>query len=496
MTKSNNPHKHGGDHLATQGPALSAPTPRPEVGADAFATGGLHNDTQQQFTPGQRIAERYTVLNALGTGGMGQVYLVYDAQRNQPIALKRLHPHLAHDPVLQQRFREEIKIAQSLSHPGFLKTFGVDQDPERNEIFYLMEYLPGETLETALKTRHPHPFSLPETLAILQPLAEAIDALHRMGILHRDLKPSNIYLPHGGHPRLMDLGIARVLQDPSKHTLPTQAGIGTAYYMAPEQLRGQGISFASDIFSLGVLAYEMLTQQLPIGIPKPPSRLVPNLPKALDAALFQALDADPSERPPSATALVRTLETAQQSDPSAPHGGILGSLAKNHLETAQTPEPSNVPRPLSLFRSAPSVDSEPFDPPRSRGTWIWLSVSLVLILAGAVVAGFFILATRPPESFPNTNTPYSPLRPLRPLQPLQPDPSDNRQQQGSLPPDNFQQQGPLSPNAPPQPSRSYPHMPNYPHVPNDASQGQRRRSLQRRLKDRKNRLRNQQRRSW
>ena len=370
------------------------PSPRSEgeIGADAFATGGMLQDAPPTPSPGQRIANRYTILRLLGTGGMGQVFLVHDSLCDQQLALKRLHPHLAHDPTLQKRFIEEIKIAQTLSHPGFLKIVGVDQDPERGEIFYLMEYLPGETLETTLKTRHPQPFSLHEAITLLKPLAEALDALHQMGILHRDLKPSNIYLPHNGRPRLMDLGIARLLQNPSKHTLPTNAGIGTAYYMAPEQLRGQSISTASDIFSFGVLTYEMLTQHLPIGIPKPPSRLVPDLPKALDEILFQALDADPHERPTSATALTNALAATQQ--PTAP----VGPSSSNTLSLHRQPTQKEV---------TPAAQS----PANTGRSWLWVSLALILFGAIGAISFFFSRPTTSTSSDPRSYRNFSPYAP-------------------------------------------------------------------------------------
>lgn len=452
---------HGGDVLATQGPSPSTPTPRSEgdIGADAFATGGMLQDAQPTPSPGQRIANRYTILRLLGAGGMGQVFLVHDSLCDQQLALKRLHPHLAHDSTLQKRFIEEIKIAQTLSHPGFLKIVGVDQDPERSEIFYLMEYLPGETLETTLKARHPRPFSLPEALSILGPLAEALDALHQMGILHRDLKPSNIYLPHNGRPRLMDLGIARLLQDPSKHTLPTNAGIGTAYYMAPEQLRGQSISTASDIFSFGVLAYEMLTQHLPIGIPKPPSRLAPDLPKALDEILFQALDADPHERPPSATALTHALVATQQPI-TAPH-----ALATTQQPTAPVAPSSDA---LSLHHRSTQKNPTPAvqSPTNAGKSWLWVSLALILIGALGAIGFFF---SRPP-----THTTPSNTRSYR----------------------KFPHYAPPPNNPPAYPSQAiYPQTPAYPNPPHGTARSKQ--SFRQRLKNlRRRRAKSSQGRQW
>ncbi|MCB9639736.1 MAG: serine/threonine protein kinase [Myxococcales bacterium] len=444
------PPSHGGDHFATQGPnsAPSSSPNSPEIGADAFATGGMIANSSQELTPGQRITSRYIVVKSLGSGGMGQVYLVQDTLRNQEVALKRLHPHLASDPKLQQRFLEEIKIAERLVHPGFLKILGVDQDADRGELFYLMEYLPGKTLEVALKERGDQPFSLQEAIRLLKPLGEALDALHQMGVIHRDLKPSNIYLPDDGHPRLMDLGIARILQEPGKHTLPTNAGIGTAYYMAPEQLRGQTISTASDIFSFGVLAYEMLTGQLPIGIPKPPSRLVSTLSQSIDQILFQALDADPHERPSSAGKIVASLEIAQAPKRVAPPVSFA---------PPSTPPPS-APSP-SLY-SAPTLKAPA--PPKKKSVWLRIFLAIFfIVLLGLAALGYLLYSSAPPPP-PDSNDPFGPSAPSQGNRRQQPSPEVPQVPQQQVP----QQQVPQQ-QVPQQqvPQQQVPQVPNVPLVP-------------------------------
>lgn len=244
------------------------------------------------LVPGQTLLGRYYLEQLLGQGGMGQVFLCFDTIRQGHYALKVIHPHLAQYEDLRQRFLQELKVTERLTHPGIVRTYTLEQDPQSGFLFFTMEYVKGVTLETVLRQAEEVERVPPLPLHILVPalneLVEILEYAHQQGVIHRDLKPSNIMVGEGYHIKLMDFGIAKVLEGTSvsKHT-----GFGGfVYYMAPEQLRGGGIvSSASDVFSLGVISYQLLTGELPMGSIEPPSALWPLLPLDVDKVVLKAM---------------------------------------------------------------------------------------------------------------------------------------------------------------------------------------------------------------
>ena len=206
----------------------------------------------------------YKVLSLLGTGGMGEVYLAEEQTLERKVALKFLPEFMQQDPVVEKRFLREAKSAAALDHPFICKIYEVGE--EEGKSFISMEYVPGETLKDQLEK---DPLPPKDTLAKATEIAEALEAAHERNIVHRDLKPSNIMITPDGHVKVLDFGLAKRLTpadggDSQEKTLTanlTQTGdtLGTVPYMSPEQLRGQEIDARSDIFSFGVVLYEMLT---------------------------------------------------------------------------------------------------------------------------------------------------------------------------------------------------------------------------------------------
>lgn len=266
---------------------------------------------------GQLIADRYLVKAFIASGGMASVYRAQDTVLERVVALKVIHPHLATDKSFVEKFRREAKTAASLSHPNLVNVF--DQGTDNQATFLVMEYVPGINLRDALNDYGL--LSPKRALEILEPLTAGLAAAHAAGILHRDLKPENVFLSDSGIVKLGDFGLAREI------TSHTQTGslVGTAAYLSPELvLRGQADA-RSDIYSLGVMAFEMLTGKQPYdgdqavqiayqhansNIPAP-SSLNPEVPELLDEIVLWATARNPSDRPSSAKELLPVITRAK-----------------------------------------------------------------------------------------------------------------------------------------------------------------------------------------
>lgn len=266
---------------------------------------------------GQLIAGRYLIQAFLASGGMASVYRARDQVLEREVALKIIHPHLATDKNFVEKFRREAKVAASLSHPNLVNVF--DQGTDEQIIFLVMEFVPGINLRDALNDFGA--LSPDRALEILEPLTAGLAAAHTAGILHRDLKPENVFLSDSGTVKLGDFGLAREI---SSHT-QTGAVVGTAAYLSPELvLRGQADA-RSDIYSLGVMAFEMLTGKQPYGgeqavqiayqhannnIPAP-STLNPQVPELLDEIVLWATAKNPKDRPKNAQELLPIISRAK-----------------------------------------------------------------------------------------------------------------------------------------------------------------------------------------
>lgn len=247
-----------------------------------------------QLESGQVLAGRYRIERQIGQGGMGAVYQAFDQTTQKSIALKVMLPSLLANSHARERFLNEARISQQLSHPNIVNVFDVQQD---GELFFLtMELLEGQDLRQAMQQRKlaRQLFSLAETSELISAIAQALSYAHKFTI-HRDIKPENIWVSADGDYKLMDFGIAQV-QSTSQRT-KTGAAMGTAYYMAPEQLKGlKDIDGRADQYSLAVLTYELLSGEVPAGRIEPLYKLDKAIPRRISDAVDKALSAKPQER--------------------------------------------------------------------------------------------------------------------------------------------------------------------------------------------------------
>jgi len=243
---------------------------------------------------GQVLASRYEIREKIGAGGMGGVYRAYDRNRGEEIALKVLLPHLLSHPTARERFVAEAKISSKLSHPNIVNVFDVQRDGEHD--FLTMELLRGQTLRQWMAARKAarQPFTVKEALGLAAALGAALGYAHKHTV-HRDVKPENVWVEEDGSYKLMDFGIARLLN--ASQMTETRAALGTAYYMAPEQLRGaRDVDGRADQYSLAVMLYEMLSGEIPAGRIRPLRTLNKEVPRSTSRAIDRALDPHPTAR--------------------------------------------------------------------------------------------------------------------------------------------------------------------------------------------------------
>jgi tetratricopeptide (TPR) repeat protein len=265
--------------------------------------------------PNQVFAERYKLIRQIGKGGMGEVYEAEDLRLRQRVALKTILPEIAGDPVAIARFKSEIVLAQKVTHPNVCRIHGLGlhkQSDGRELPFLTMEFLPGETLSARLKRGA---MDLAEALPIVHGMIDGLSAAHRAGVIHRDFKSSNVMLvPDEGGIRavITDFGLAKPSQPANDGTELTRRGAitGTLRYMSPEQINGETLTPASDIYSLGIVVYEIVTGRVPftgdsewaiisahLNTPPPsPRKSVPNLDAKWEAAILKCLRKRPDER--------------------------------------------------------------------------------------------------------------------------------------------------------------------------------------------------------
>ncbi len=270
-----------------------------------------------------RQVGRYRVLSHLGSGGIGEVWLARDMELSREVALKFLSPELAGDSDQTRRFRREARAASSLNHPNLVTIFDIGEFEGKQ--FIAQEYVPGKTVREILAAG---PFSTDAAAQVAAQIAGGLQAAHAAGVVHRDIKPENVMIRPDGVVKVLDFGIARLLEDataanqkPATGLTRTGIIVGTARYMSPEQARGLPVDGRSDIFSLGVVLYEMLTGAAPfVGAtpsdilaailthePSPLSRNSRNVPNAFERVVRRCLAKDPAARYPSALALEQDL---------------------------------------------------------------------------------------------------------------------------------------------------------------------------------------------
>ena len=281
---------------------------------------------------GKTISNRYVIEEMLGQGGMSAVYKGNDPNLKRVVAIKVIHSHLSGNPDFVQRFEEEAAAVAQLRHPGIIQVYDFNRD---DDLYYMiLEFVPGETIQDHLKRLNDSGRKLSPTKAAeyMAGICDAVDYAHQRGMIHRDIKPANLMLTITGQVILMDFGIAKIVGG-TRHTA-TGAVVGTAMYMSPEQIKGEQPDRRTDIYSLGVTLFEMVSGRPPfeaesamtlmmmhINDPVPdPKKLNPDVPDALVAVIQKALAKDPNNRYQSAAqmaAALRNLLSAGSSSPLA-----------------------------------------------------------------------------------------------------------------------------------------------------------------------------------
>jgi len=346
---------------------------------------------------------RYRLDEMIGEGGMAVVYRGYDLLLGRVVAVKILREQFGSDQNFLLRFTREAQSAAKLSHPHIANVYDVGHDGETHYI--VMEYVNGPNLKDLI--RRQGPFTVDGAAFVLRQVAEALDAAHRHGLIHRDIKPQNILVDETGNAKVVDFGIAKGLTDANLTEAGT--GMGTVHYVSPEQARGERAIPASDIYSTGVVLYEMLTKELPfdadtpVGVamqhvsapPPSPLEFNPSIPVEVEAIVMRALAKDPADRFPTATALANALDHWEEGPNPSQATRVMAAGGAGAAATAMRP---------ARARSVPAGARTPRGgggrpPTRTHGRdqtfrddvgcVTWLIGSAILIgLVGLVVLGF------------------------------------------------------------------------------------------------------------
>jgi eukaryotic-like serine/threonine-protein kinase len=366
---------------------------------------------------GTLVDGRYKVISRLGAGGMADVFLAEDQQLGRKVALKLLHRRFAEDPGFVERFRREAQAAAGLQHPNVVSVY--DRGAYDDTYYIAMEYLPGRTLKQLI--RDEAPIEPIRAIEITIQILKAARFAHRRGVIHRDLKPHNVIIDDADHAKVTDFGIARA---GASDMTETGSIMGTAQYLSPEQAQGHAVSASSDLYSIGVVLYELLTGRVPFDADAavtialkhvseaPPSvrSVNPNVPEVLEQVVMWALNKNAADRPTDSDDFVAALEAAKAAIQAGGGGQRTASIAALTVAAADFgSEPVRSPPFVAAIPpradawpadGAGAEQTEPPGPPpedRRRPVWPWVVALLVLLLAGGGAAAY--LLTRPAKVF-------------------------------------------------------------------------------------------------
>lgn len=351
---------------------------------------------------GSVLNDRYQLLERIGTGGMADVFRARDLMLERTVAIKVLHEHYSNEQGFQERFKQEARAAANLSHPNIVTVhdFGFHDD----QLFIVMEYIPGKDLKTILRQRGR--YTVEEAIPLIVQACAGIGYAHRAGLVHCDVKPHNMIVTPDGRLKVTDFGIARALST----IMPDERADvvwGSPQYFSPEQAAGEAPSPASDVYSLGVVLYEMITGALPFNAPTsqelarlhleeyaiPPREYIPDIPPALEEIVLKVLSKEPAARYRTADQLGRVLLRfgTQRETPSAPALSLTPEAVTTYKEPVSQPPPS--PAPTNSQRPQPAITLPEIEIPEvylPEIDWMTIVLSLFALIAVLGLIPFWI----------------------------------------------------------------------------------------------------------
>jgi len=362
---------------------------------------------------GRLLAGRYRVGASIGRGGMSDVHVGTDSRLGRTVAIKLLKSSLAADPAFRTRFRQEAQAAARMAHPTIVRVFDAgeetiteDDGTESQIPFIIMEFVDGRLLKDIIREG---PIEATEAVRIIDGVLTALEYSHRAGVVHRDIKPGNIMITKAGQVKVMDFGIARAISDSATTVAQTTAILGTAAYFSPEQAKGESVDARTDLYSSGVVLFEMLTGRppfrgdTPVAVayqhvseaPVKPSSINPRVSPALDTVVIHALGKDRFDRYQSAVEFRNDVETAGAGHIPVhrPVDDVAGGLFGAPPEVESTSELA-----LKQLAEDQTMDRTQRRPPV---IWIWAGIVSVIVIVIAVM--FWALSLTPSNSLPDSS---------------------------------------------------------------------------------------------
>jgi len=357
------------------------------------------------------LSDRYEVGELIGRGGMASVYRGRDLTLGREVAIKILESDLAADATFRTRFRLEAQAASRMSHPTIVRVYDAGEDTEtdadgntRAVPYIVMELVSGQTLKDIIAAG---PVTIDDAIRYTDGILEALEYSHRAGVVHRDIKPGNVMVTSAGQVKVMDFGIARAVSDSSSTVAETTAILGTAAYFSPEQAKGEPVDSRADVYSAGVVLYELLTGrppfrgESPVAVayqhvsetPLAPSELVETVPRSLDAVALRALAKDPFQRYQDAASFRAALDATRDGrDPSRKQVGALTS----ELYGANPRQAAETARSLRQLSTDTTMRRTQAGPPAA---WIWAGIAVIAVVLISVL--FWVLTNRPGTTVPD-----------------------------------------------------------------------------------------------
>ena len=357
------------------------------------------------------LSDRYEVGELIGRGGMASVYRGRDLTLGREVAIKILESDLAADATFRTRFRLEAQAASRMSHPTIVRVYDAGEDTEtdadgntRAVPYIVMELVSGQTLKDIIAAGS---VTIDDAIRYTDGILEALEYSHRAGVVHRDIKPGNVMVTSAGQVKVMDFGIARAVSDSSSTVAETTAILGTAAYFSPEQAKGEPVDSRADVYSAGVVLYELLTGrppfrgESPVAVayqhvsetPLAPSELVETVPRSLDAVALRALAKDPFQRYQDAASFRAALDATRDGrDPSRKQVGALTS----ELYGANPRQAAETARSLRQLSTDTTMRRTQAGPPAA---WIWAGIAVIAVVLISVL--FWVLTNRPGTTVPD-----------------------------------------------------------------------------------------------